>query len=153
MFVLTFVARLFTFQYDRPHFVPLLRLPPNRARVACRTPSLSSSFGSLIKLCCKFYHEKILLCQFSILFPISWKATVCQSTQRVNPPNLPLRRGNPSEPPHSAATQRQVAYKKGSPRCSCRRPSQGGSHASTTDRTSRQRRGCRQTGQHQPAHC
>ena len=38
MFVFTFVARLFTFQYDRPHFEPLLRLPPNRARTHIESP-------------------------------------------------------------------------------------------------------------------
>lgn len=34
MFVFTFVAGLFTFQYDKPHFDPLPRLPPNMARHA-----------------------------------------------------------------------------------------------------------------------
>ena len=38
MFVFTFVAGLFTFQYDRPHFEPLLRLPPNRARTHIESP-------------------------------------------------------------------------------------------------------------------
>ena len=69
-----------------------------------------------------------------------------QDTRRVNPPNLPLRRGNPlrSSP---AATQQQAVCKKGSPRCTCSRPSQGGSHSSTTDRTSNRSCGCHRTGQ------
>lgn len=43
MFVFTFVAGLFTFQYDKPHFDPLLRLPPNRARTHTDSPVMSRS--------------------------------------------------------------------------------------------------------------
>lgn len=69
-----------------------------------------------------------------------------QDTRRVNPPNLPLWRGNPlrSSP---AATQQQAVCKKGSPRCSWPRPSQGCSHPRTTDRTANRRCGSHRTGQ------
>ena len=43
MFVFTFVAGLFTFQYDKPHFDPLPRLPPNRARTHTDSPVMSRS--------------------------------------------------------------------------------------------------------------
>lgn len=69
-----------------------------------------------------------------------------QDTRRVNPPNLPLRRGNPlrSSP---AATQQQAVCKKGSPRRACARASQGSAQSSTTDRTSNRGCGSHRTGQ------
>ena len=86
MFVFTFVAGLFTFQYDKPHFDPLLRLPPNRARTHTDSPVMSrSSFLS----CRRFYHNFFCLCRMCLPFPSSWKIPVMPDTSE----------GKPSEPP------------------------------------------------------
>lgn len=86
MFVFTFVAGLFTFQYDRPHFDPLPRLPPNRARTHTDSPVMSrSSFLS----CRRFYHNFFCLCRMCLPFPSSWKILVVPDTSE----------GKPSEPP------------------------------------------------------
>ena len=86
MFVFTFVAGLFTFQYAKPHFDPLLRLPPNRARTHTDSPVMSrSSFLS----CRRFYHIFFCLCRMCLPFPSSWKILVMPDTSE----------GKPSEPP------------------------------------------------------
>lgn len=86
MFVFTFVAGLFTFQYDKPHFDPLPRLPPNRARTHTDSPVMSrSSFLS----CRRFYHNFFCLCRMCLPFPSSWKIPVMPDTSE----------GKPSEPP------------------------------------------------------
>ena len=86
MFVFTFVAGLFTFQYDKPHFDPLPRLPPNRARTHTDSPVMSrSSFLS----CRRFYHNFFCLCRMCLPFPSSWKILVMPDTSE----------GKPSEPP------------------------------------------------------
>lgn len=86
MFVFTFVAGLFTFQYDKPHFDPLPRLPPNRARTHTDSPVMSrSSFLS----CRRFYHNFFCLCRMCLPFPSSWKILVTPDTSE----------GKPSEPP------------------------------------------------------
>ena len=86
MFVFTFVAGLFTFQYDKPHFDPLPRLPPNRARTHTDSPVMSrSSFLS----CRRFYHNFFCLCRMCLPFPSSWKILVIPDTSE----------GKPSEPP------------------------------------------------------
>lgn len=86
MFVFTFVAGLFTFQYDKPHFDPLPRLPPNRARTHTDSPIMSrSSFLS----CRRFYHNFFCLCRMCLPFPSSWKILVIPDTSE----------GKPSEPP------------------------------------------------------
>lgn len=144
MFVFTFVARLFTFQYDRPHFEPLLRLPPNRARTHIESPIMFR----VIKL----FMSEILPRNCRLVSPVHPISNIMeflflyQDTRRVNPPNLPLRRGNPlrSSP---AATQQQAVCKKGSPRWTCSRASQGRSQPRTTDRTSNRCRGSHRTGQ------
>lgn len=152
MFVFTFVAGLFTFQYDKPHFDPLPRLPPNRARTHTDSPVMSrSSFLS----CRRFYHNFFCLCRMCLPFPSSWKILVIPDTSE----------GKPSEPPFFIAgeylprspslltQQQQAVYKKGSPRRSCPRPSQGCSHPSTTNRTSTRCHGCHRTGQLQRSYC
>lgn len=86
MFVFTFVAGLFTFQYDKPHFDPLPRLPPNRARTHTDSPVMSrSSFLS----CRRFYHNFFCLCRMCLPFPSSWKILVIPD----------ISEGKPSEPP------------------------------------------------------
>ena len=86
MFVFTFVAGLFTFQYDKPLFDPLPRLPPNRARTHTDSPVMSrSSFLS----CRRFYHNFFCLCRMCLPFPSSWKILVIPDTSE----------GKPSEPP------------------------------------------------------
>lgn len=86
MFVFTFVAGLFTFQYDKPHFDPLPRLPPKWARTHTDSPVMSrSSFLS----CRRFYHNFFCLCRMCLPFPSSWKILVMPDTSE----------GKPSEPP------------------------------------------------------
>lgn len=152
MFVFTFVAGLFTFQYDKPHFDPLPRLPPNRARTHTDSPVMSrSSFLS----CRRFYHNFFCLCRMCLPFPSSWKILVMPDTSE----------GKPSEPPFFIAgeylprspslltQQQQAVYKKGSPRCSCTRTSQGCPQPRTTNRTSTRRHGSHRTGQLQRSYC
>lgn len=95
MFVFTFDAGLFTFQYDKPHFDPLLRLPPNRARTHTDSPVMSRSSFS----CRRFYHKKSHLCRLFLRFPKSWKISLRSMPRRVNPPNLPLRGSVSPVPP------------------------------------------------------
>lgn len=152
MFVFTFVAGLFTFQYDKPHFDPLPRLPPNRARTHTDSPVMSrSSFLS----CRRFYHNFFCLCRMCLPFPSSWKILVIPDTSEGKPSEPPfLLRGSISPRSPSLLTQQQQAvYKKGSPRCPRSRPSQGCSHPSTTNRTSTRRHGRHRTGQLQRSYC
>ncbi len=97
MFVFTFVAGLFTFQYDKPHFDPLPRLPPNRARTHTDSPVMSrSSFLS----CRRFYHNFFCLCRMCLPFPSSWKILVIPDTSEGKPPEPPfLLRGSISPVP------------------------------------------------------
>ena len=152
MFVFTFVAGLFTFQYDKPHFDPLPRLPPNRARTHTDSPVMSrSSFLS----CRRFYHNFFCLCRMCLPFPSSWKILVIPDTSEGKPSEPPfLLRGEYLPRSPSLLTQQQQAvYKKGSPRCSRPRPSQGCSHTRTTNRTSTRCHGCHRTGQLQRSYC
>ena len=152
MFVFTFVAGLFTFQYDKPHFDPLPRLPPNRARTHTDSPVMSrSSFLS----CRRFYHNFFCLCRMCLPFPSSWKILGIPDTSEGKPSEPPfLLRGSISPRSPSLLTQQQQAvYKKGSPRCSRARPSQGCSQPSTTNRTSTRRHGRHRTGQLQRSYC
>ena len=55
--------------------------------------------------------------------------------------------------PSLLTQQQQAVYKKGSPRCSWTRASQGCSHARTTNRTSTRRHGSHRTGQLQRSYC
>lgn len=146
MFVFTFVAGLFTFQYDKPHFDPLPRLPPNRARTHTDSPVMSRS---------SFCHVGDSITIFSVCvgcasrFHHRGKSLSYRTPRRVNPPNLPFRgRRLPRSP--SAATRLQAVCKKGSPRRSRPRSSQGSTNSRTTSRTSCHGCGGRQTGQHQP---
>lgn len=152
MFVFTFVAGLFTFQYDKPHFDPLLRLPPNRARTHTDSPVMSrSSFGhvgdsiTIFSVCVgcasRFHHRG--------------KSLSCRTPRRVNPPNLPFYCGGVSPPrsPSLLTQQQQAVYKKGSPRRTRSRASQGCSHSSTTNRTSTRSYGRHRTGQLQRSCC
>ena len=105
--------------------------------------------------CRRFYHNFFCLCRMCLPFPSSWKILVIPDTSE----------GKPSEPPFFIAgeylprspslltQQQQAVYKKGSPRGSCTRPSQGCSHASTTNRTSTRRHGSHRTGQLQRSYC
>lgn len=152
MFVFTFVAGLFTFQYDKPHFDPLPRLPPNRARTHTDSPVMSrSSFLS----CRRFYHNFFCLCRMCLPFPSSWKILVIPDTSEGKPSEPPfLLRGSISPVPPSLLTQQQQAvYKKGSPRGTCARSSQGCTHTSTTNRTSTRSHGRHRTGQLQRSYC
>lgn len=152
MFVFTFVAGLFTFQYDKPHFDPLPRLPPNRARTHTDSPVMSrSSFLS----CRRFYHNFFCLCRMCLPFPSSWKILVIPDTSEGKPSEPPfLLRGSISPRSPSLLTQQQQAvYKKGSPRRSRPRSSQGCSHTSTTNRTSTRGHGSHRTGQLQRSYC
>lgn len=152
MFVFTFVAGLFTFQYDKPHFDPLPRLPPNRARTHTDSPVMSrSSFLS----CRRFYHNFFCLCRMCLPFPSSWKILVIPDTSEGKPSEPPfLLRGSISPRSPSLLTQQQQAvYKKGSPRCASSRSSQGCPHASTTNRTSTRRHRGHRTGQLQRSYC
>ena len=143
MFVFTFVAGLFTFQYDKPHFDPLPRLPPNRARTHTDSPVMSrSSFLS----CRRFYHNFFCLCRMCLPFPSSWKILVMPDTLFIAGEYLPRS-------PSLLTQQQQAVYKKGSPRCACSRASQGCAHSSTTNRTSTRRHGCHRTGQLQRSYC
>lgn len=92
MFVFTFVAGLFTFQYDKPHFDPLPRLPPNRARTHTDSPVMSRS---------SFCHVGDSITIFSVCvgcasrFHHRGKSLSYRTPRRVNPPNLPfLLRGS-----------------------------------------------------------
>ena len=86
MFVFTFVAGLFTFQYDKPHFDPLPRLPPNRARTHTDSPC---HVKVIFLSCRRFYHNFFCLCRMCLPFPSSWKILVVPDTSE----------GKPSEPP------------------------------------------------------
>ena len=149
MFVFTFVAGLFTFQYDKPHFDPLLRLPPNRARTHTDSPVMSRS---------SFCHVGDSITIFSVCvgcasrFHHRGKSLSCRTPRRVNPPNLPLRGSKLPRSP-SAATQQQAVCKKGSPRRPCARTSQGRPQPSTTNRPSTRCYGSHRTGQLQRSCC
>lgn len=95
MFVFTFVAGLFTFQYDKPHFDPLPRLPPNRARTHTDSPVMSRS---------SFCHVGDSITFFSVCvgcasrFHHRGKSLSYRTPRRVNPPNLPFYCGGVSPP-------------------------------------------------------
>lgn len=95
MFVFTFVARLFTFQYERPHFAPLPRLPPNKARTHTDSPVMSRS---------SFCHVGDSITIFSVCvgcasrFHHRGKSLSYRTPRRVNPPNLPFYCGGVSPP-------------------------------------------------------
>lgn len=95
MFVFTFDAGLFTFQYDKPHFDPLLRLPPNRARTHTDSPVMSRS---------SFCHVGDSITIFSVCvgcasrFHHRGKSLSCRTPRRVNPPNLPFYCGGSISP-------------------------------------------------------
>ena len=95
MFVFTFVAGLFTFQYDKPHFDPLPRLPPNRARTHTDSPVMSRS---------SFCHVGDSITIFSVCvgcasrFHHRGKSLSYRTPRRVNPPNLPFYCGGVSPP-------------------------------------------------------
>ena len=105
--------------------------------------------------CRRFYHNFFCLCRMCLPFPSSWKILVIPDTSE----------GEPSEPPFFIAgeylprspslltQQQQAVYKKGSPRSSRTRSSQGCSHPSTTNRTSTRCHGCHRTGQLQRSYC
>lgn len=100
----------------------------------------------IIFSCRRFYHNFSRLCRSLALFPKSWKIPLRSMSRRVNPPNLPLRGSKLPRSP-SAATQQQAVYKKGSPRRSCARSTQGSSQPSTTNHTPTRGCGCHRTGQ------
>ena len=110
-----------------------------------RTPIPLSCQGHHFS-CRRFYHKFSLLCRLPALFPKSWKIPLRSMPRRVNPPNLPLRGSKLPRSP-SAATQQQAVCKKGSPRGSCTRPTQGGSQPRTTNHTPTRCRGGHRTGQ------
>lgn len=95
MFVFTFVAVVFAFQYDNPHFAPLPRLPPNKARTHTDTPIMSRS---------SFCHVGDSITIFSVCvgcasrFHHRGKSLSCRTPRRVNPPNLPFYCGGVSPP-------------------------------------------------------
>lgn len=95
MFVFTFVAGLFTFQYDKPHFDPLPRLPPNRARTHTDSPIMSRS---------SFCHVGDSITIFSVCvgcasrFHHRGKSLSYRTPRRVNPPNLPFYCGGGISP-------------------------------------------------------
>lgn len=110
-----------------------------------RTPIPLSCQGHHFS-CRRFYHNFSRLCRSLALFPKSWKIPLRSMSRRVNPPNLPLRGSKLPRSP-SAATQQQAVYKKGSPRRSCPRATQGRPHSSTTNHTSTRSCGSHRTGQ------
>ena len=70
MFAFTFVARLFKFQYDKPHFVPLLRLPPKQGKGRSSNPLIISSlFWVVGKITLQILPR--FFCVVSTLFPFS----------------------------------------------------------------------------------
>ena len=105
--------------------------------------------------CRRFYHNFFCLCRMCLPFPSSWKILVIPDTSE----------GEPSEPPFFIAgeylprspslltQQQQAVYKKGSPRSTCSRASQGWTQTSTTNRTSTRRHGSHRTGQLQRSYC
>lgn len=105
--------------------------------------------------CRRFYHNFFCLCRMCLPFPSSWKILVIPDTSEGKPSEPPfLLRGSISPvPPRLLTQQQQAVYKKGSPRCSCPRPSQGCTQASTTNRTSTRSHGCHRTGQLQRSYC
>ena len=105
--------------------------------------------------CRRFYHNFFCLCRMCLPFPSSWKILVIPDTSEGKPSEPPfLLRGSISPRSPSLLTQQQQAvYKKGTPRCSRTRTSQGGSQPSTTNRTSTRSHGCHRTGQLQQSYC
>ena len=151
MFVFTFVAGLFTFQYDKPHFDPLPRLPPNRARTHTDSPVMSRS---------SFCHVGDSITIFSVCvgcasrFHHRGKSLSYRTPRRVTLRTSLFIAGEYLPRSPSLLTQQQQAvYKKGSPRCPCPRSSQGCSHASTTNRTPTRSHGRHRTGQLQRSYC
>lgn len=152
MFVFTFVAGLFTFQYDKPHFDPLPRLPPNRARTHTDSPVMSrSSFLS----CRRFYHNFFCLCRMCLPFPSSWKILVIPDTSEGKPSEPPfLLRGSISPvPPRCLRSSNRRFTRKARHDVTSPRPSQGRTHTSTTNRTSTRGHGGHRTGQLQQSYC
>lgn len=105
--------------------------------------------------CRRFYHNFFCLCRMCLPFPSSWKILVIPDTSE----------GKPSEPPFFIAgeylprspslltQQQQAVYKKGSPRCTRPRSSQGRSQTRTTNHTSTRCHGRHRTGQLQRSYC
>ena len=92
MFVFTFVAGLFTFQYDKPHFDPLPRLPPNRARTHTDSPVMSrSSFFVMSEILSQFFSVCV---GCASRFHHRGKSLSYRTPRRVNPPNLPFIAGS-----------------------------------------------------------
>ena len=151
MFVFTFVAGLFTFQYDKPHFDPLPRLPPNRARTHTDSPVMSRSSFCHVGDSITFFLFVSDVPPVSIIVEI----LVIPDTSEGKPSEPPfLLRGSISPvPPRCLRSSNRRFTRKGSPRCSCTRASQGRSHTSTTNRTSTRRHGGHRTGQLQRSYC
>lgn len=105
--------------------------------------------------CRRFYHNFFCLCRMCLPFPSSWKILVIPDTSEGKPSEPPfLLRGEYLPRSPSLLTQQQQAVcKKGSPRCSCPRASQGRSQASTTNRTPTRCHGSHRTGQLQQSYC
>lgn len=105
--------------------------------------------------CRRFYHNFFCLCWMCLPFPSSWKILVIPDTSEGKPSEPPfLLRGSISPRSPSLLTQQQQAvYKKGSPRRSWPRTSQGRPQTSTTNRTSTRCHGSHRTGQLQRSYC
>lgn len=105
--------------------------------------------------CRRFYHNFFCLCRMCLPFPSSWKILVIPDTSEGKPSEPPfLLRGSISPRSPSLLTQQQQAvYKKGSPRCSRARSSQGCPQPRTTNRTPTRCHGSHRTGQLQQSYC
>ena len=152
MFVFTFVAGLFTFQYDKPHFDPLPRLPPNRGKDAHRFPC---HVKVIFLSCRRFYHNFFCLCRMCLPFPSSWKILVIPDTSEGKPSEPPfLLRGSISPvPPRCLRSSNRRFTRKARHDVRVHAASQGCSHASTTNRTSTRCHGSHRTGQLQRSYC
>ena len=105
--------------------------------------------------CRRFYHNFFCLCRMCLPFPSSWKILVIPDTSEDKPSEPPFFIAGEYLPrsPSLLTQQQQAVYKKGSPRGTRTRASQGCSHASTTNRTSTRRHGSHRTGQLQRSYC
>jgi len=112
-----------------------------------RTLNPLSCQGSSICYRGRFYHNFFILCCFFALFPSSWKIYLASVISEGVPSEPPFAVGETPSVPPPLLTQQQVVCKRGSPRCSHARSSQGCTHSSTTDRTSTRTHGCHRTGQ------
>ena len=152
MFVFTFVAGLFTFQYDKPHFDPLPRLPPNRARTHTDSPVMSRS---------SFCHVGDSITIFSVCvgcasrFHHRGKILIIPDTSEGKPSEPPfLLRGSISPvPPRClrSSNRRFTRKARHDGRVHVRR--RGCSQSRTTNRTSTRCHGSHRTGQLQRSYC